>query len=302
MSLQITNIQRFSLYDGPGIRTTIFLKGCSLDCPWCCNPENIKKSTEFYFNITDCIKCRKCTETCPMNLLTEPQDLLKINESNLSKCFKCLKCIKICPSNALGVYGKQIGDKSLLDILKKDEDFYSINNGGITFSGGEPLLQAPKLLGILKNLKDEKINVTFETSLFAPLKYLKLIQNLVDLFIIDIKILDETYCNETIKGNLKNFKGNINEIMSKNKNFIFRFPLIKPFTFNENNINLLYNFINEHKIEYLEIFKVHTLASNKYESLGLKFVEPENITENEVNMFKKRLIEDLGIKVKVLNL
>ena len=123
---------------------------------------------------------------------------------------------------------------------------------------------------------------------------------MVDLFIIDIKILDEDSCLKNIKGDFKTFGDNIEEIMRKNKSYIFRFPLVKPLTFNEKNITYLYDFIKGYNIKYLEIFKTHTLASDKYESLGLKPEVVEEITDEEMDMLKKRLTNDLGIKVNIL--
>jgi len=270
MSLQITNLQRFSLYDGPGIRTTVFLKGCSLKCPWCCNPENIKKKEEFYFKAGDCIRCGECLTICPERLLSEPEDILKLEGSRIKECITCRKCVETCPTKSLGIYGEKITHEALLNVIQRDKEFYSQNNGGVTFSGGEPLLQAYELLNVLEKLKEENIHIAVETSLFAPLKCLKLIEDLVDLFIIDIKILDEDSCLKNIKGDFKTFGDNIEEIMRKNKSYIFRFPLVKPLTFNEKNITYLYDFIKGYNIKYLEIFKTHTLASDKYESLGLK--------------------------------
>ena len=299
MSLQITNVQRFNLYDGPGIRTTIFLKGCSVQCPWCCNPENIQREPEFYLKQEDCINCNECQEICPEKLIKKPEDISQITETS---CLQCRKCAENCPTNAIGIYGETKTNENLLNLIKKDKEYYQPDNGGVTFSGGEPLLQAPELVAILKELKKENIHVAVETSLFAPLKSLKKIENMVDLFIVDIKILNEGNCREIIKGNLKEFKTNIGELESKKKDLIFRFPLIRPLTFNKENIKLLYTFIQEHNIEYLEIFKAHNLASNKYVSLGLKPEKYEKITQKELKNFKTNLENDLKIKIKILNI
>lgn len=300
MSLKITNIQRFSLFDGPGIRTTVFLKGCQISCPWCCNPENIKMLQEFYFKKDDCMGCNECFEVCPMNIPETPENILRINGNQLSDCINCLKCLEMCPTNALGIYGETITTDELLRILKKDEDYFLQTNGGVTFSGGEPLLQTNELLRIIKLLKDANINVMVETSLFAPNAFLKIIENWVDAFIIDIKILDVKSCEEVLRANLEDFKINFREIVRRNKNYIVRFPLIKPFTFNETNINLLVKFISEYNINYLEIFNIHDFGASKYSSLGLKSKKHEMITKNEINCLMNKL-ENMGVKVKLLN-
>ena len=301
MNLLITEVQRFSLYDGPGIRTTVFLKGCSLQCPWCCNPENIKSYPEFYFNKSRCMDCNGCVNTCPMNIINKQEDILKLEKTHAHNCFKCKKCVDICPSNALGVYGTNITAKNLLNLLKKDKDYY-VNNGGITFSGGEPLLQAPKLFNILTKLKKNNIHIAIETSLFAPTYYLEIIEDLIDLFIIDIKLLDKTLCKKIIKGNLNEFILNVEKIIKSKKSYIFRFPLIKPFIFNEQNIKLLYEFIKKNRIKYLEIIDFHNLAHDKYDMLGLNFQEFDKLTTEEIENFRSKLVNNLKIEVNILKL
>lgn len=300
MSLKVTNVQRFSLHDGPGIRTTVFLKGCSIACPWCCNPENIKSSLQFYFKQDECINCMGCVEACPYTILGTPEDVLGLNREQLPECLQCSLCIETCPSGALGIYGKTISTDELLEIVRKDKDYYSEGKGGVTFSGGEPLLQAEELLKSIKALKNEDINVTVETSLFAPPSCLQTIDDLVDLFIIDIKILDTKSCQEILHANLEDFKINFDEIIRKNKPYVVRFPLIKPFTFNEENINALMAIIHKYGIEYMEIFPIHDFGANKYSSMGLEPLKFEALTENEIDDLKDKL-ENSGVKVKLLN-
>lgn len=301
MGLRVTNIQRFSLHDGPGIRTTIFLKGCSITCPWCCNPENIKTSAQFYFKNDDCIDCRRCIEACPHNILGMPTDIWEIDELKLSTCLECRRCVETCPTSALGIYGEKITTDELLNILEKDEDYYSQTNGGVTFSGGEPLLQANGIIDVIKHLKDKNISVTVETSLFAPLPYLKMIEEFVDLFIVDIKILDPKSSEKILQANLKDFKLNFKEIIEENKPYIARFPIIKPFTLNDENIDALINLVQEYKIEYLEIFPVHDFGANKYSSMGMKSKNFESVAEDEFDNLVNKL-ENISVKVKILDL
>lgn len=304
MSLLVTNIQRFSLYDGPGIRTTVFLKGCPLKCPWCCNPENINDIPEFYFNKNECIKtegisCDKCVKSCELGLLEKPENIL---ENNKLTCLKCKKCILACPKLALGIYGEEISTEDLINLIEKDKDYYTSSSGGVTFSGGEPLMQASDLRNCLAELKKREINIAIETSLFAPSESLKLIEDLVDVFIIDIKILDAKKCLKIMECDLKNFITNVEKILNGNKRFIFRFPVVKGFTYNKSNINALYSFITKYNLSYLEIFNAHNLSCKKYQSLNLKVPKIEKITEEEINNFKDKLIEDLKIEVNILSL
>ncbi|MGB9680931.1 MAG: glycyl-radical enzyme activating protein, partial [Minisyncoccia bacterium] len=255
MSLLVTNIQRFSVYDGPGIRTTVFLKGCSLRCPWCCNPESINPYPEFYFTENKClrkrnIECKSCINIEDPNLVKEPRSILKFNKNYNFDYRTYKKLVNSCPSGAIGIYGEKFEINELFGILIKDKEFYKTSEGGITFSGGEPLLQAKELQFILKRLKKEKINIAIETSLFCPPESVGLVKDYIDLFIIDIKILDSQECKEYLGGDIKVYYKNL-EILLKNgeKNFIFRFPMIKPLTFNQENLRNLYDFIKKWQIK-----------------------------------------------------
>ena len=162
MSVRITNIQHFCLHDGPGIRTTVFLKGCNLKCPWCCNPENID------FEIQNC-------------------------------------------------FGRDISLNDLEKELLKDELYYSVNDGGVTFSGGEPLLQIKELVDLLKSLNSKKINICFETALFTNQSLLEMAIPYVDEFIVDVKILNKQLCSDIIGGDVNLFLNNLKLLFDENK-------------------------------------------------------------------------------------
>lgn len=220
--LNITNIQRFSLNDGPGVRTTIFLKGCSLRCPWCSNPENIRP---------------------------EPQSFIKDGEK--------------------GVYGKMLTVDQIYSEVLKDKPYYE-NGGGITFSGGECLLQQDELEPLWKKIKADNIHIAVETALFVS--NIDIALNYVDLFIIDIKILDPSKCRRLIKGNLQLYFQNVEKVLNARTDIIFRIPVIGGFTEDDYNQNLVCLFIKEKVNKYrnihrIELLKEHSLGLNKYESL-----------------------------------
>lgn len=238
----ITNIQRFSLHDGPGIRTTVFLKGCNLRCPWCANPENLSFEKERY------------------------------NKDGLQ-----------------GIYGYEISIEELEKEILKDALYYE-NGGGVTFSGGEALLHFKELEPLLKRLKNRKIHICIETALMVKKELVEIALKYVDLFIIDIKILDNTQCNNIIGGNIQTYKDNIDRVFESNKKVIFRIPLIKPYTYNEQNIERISEFLTKYNPEKVEIFKVHQLAENKYKSLNKKMLEiKEKITDQEIEELKNKL-------------
>lgn len=301
MSLLVTNIQRSSFYDGPGIRTTVFLKGCFLRCPWCSNPESISSVPEIYFNEKKCLKtkgidCNECLKS--YQDIKNPKEFIKninilTNRKNYEEIFNN------CPTDAIGVYGKQFEVDELVNLLKKDKYFYDISGGGVTFSGGEALMQSKELVNCLKELKKEKIHICIETSLFAPQNSVDLLKDFVDLFIIDIKILDPQKCKEYLKGDLNIYLKNVENLLRSKKNCIFRFIAVKPLTFNESNIQSLYDFISKWEIKKLEIFSVHNLAVDKYKSLGKKPPYFEKLTEDELNLLKNKL-SPLNIEINFL--
>lgn len=218
----VTNIQRFSLHDGPGIRTTVFLKGCSLRCPWCSNPENLSHNVEEY--IKDGMK---------------------------------------------GRYGKWYSVKELYDEVMKDVVFYEIE-GGVTFSGGETLLQARQLKPLWSLLKDEKnlmgqeVHMAVETCLFVPEEYLLMAIRYIDLFYVDIKILDKGKCREILHGDLSLYEKNIKTLMDSYKPVVLRIPVISGYTDKIDNRSLVADMvkdcINMGNILKIELIKEHNLG------------------------------------------
>ena len=188
----VTNIQRFSLHDGPGIRTTVFLKGCSLHCPWCSNPENLHPYPEEYVK-----------------------------------------------DGGKGIYGKYLSCDEIYREIIKDRIFYKqpdesielgTHRGGVTFSGGEPLLQFDVLEPLLQRLKNENIHICVETSLFVPEDKLLIALRYVDMFYVDVKILDEATCFEILGGSLNQYKKNSEILFLSGKTVVFRVPVIGGFT------------------------------------------------------------------------
>lgn len=252
MKVRITNIQRFCLSDGPGIRTTVFLKGCNLKCPWCANPENIDYNFNKYIDKNGEIK----------------------------------------------VFGYDIELNDLFNELMKDKNFYRLNNGGITFSGGEPLLQIKKIEPLLKKIKDEKINICFETSLNVPQELVKIAIDYADEFIVDIKILDRSLALNILKFDLDLYYNNINLVLNNSIIESFRIPVSQEYTFNNNNIDELIKFLKKYKSRNVEIFKIHNLAKNKYELLNLKMNSFSDF-DNKRLLELKLLLEKLNCNVRI---
>lgn len=256
MKVRISNIQRFSLHDGPGIRTTVFLKGCNLRCPWCSNPENIDFAPTSY-----------------------------INEQTKQQ----------------GIFGQDVEPLELFEEIIKDKQYYQINNGGVTFSGGEPLLQIKELEPLLEKLKQEKINICIETALQVPSELVEIAAKYIDEFIIDIKILDSEECKKVLNGNIELYHKNLEILSQKGKINIFRIPLVEEYTLKENNIEKILELLTKYKFQKVEIFKIHNLAESKYKSIGKEMTKFSEIEDKKVEQVYNK-IKDLDIEVEIIKI
>jgi len=234
---------------------------------------------EIYFKKGDCIECFECVKRC--NFLEKPEDIFRFPEH--------FECVEPCPTGALGIYGEKITTKKLLEILTKDIDYYNNTNGGVTFSGGEPLLQSKAVKKVIKKLKP--IHIAIETSLFAPEENLKDLLKDTDLFIVDVKILNHKIAQKTLQGNLKTFYKNFQTIKKEKIDTIIRFPAVKPYTFNKENIKKLINFLQENNIHHIQILEIHKLGLEKYKSLNLKMKNFKKPAKNEIKTLKSKLNE-----------
>ncbi|MFA9389630.1 MAG: glycyl-radical enzyme activating protein [Prolixibacteraceae bacterium] len=186
MEGNIFDIQPFALHDGPGIRTTVFLKGCPLRCQWCCNPESFTSKPILSYNLEKCIQCHECVPHCK-------SDALSISENGTLQvkhelCTNCGECIKNCPTGALKIYGYTMSSDDILDRIIKDKVYFDKSGGGITLSGGEVMMQTAFSTDLLKKAKEKGLHTCIETSGFAQQSEYKKIAPYVDLFLFDYKI------------------------------------------------------------------------------------------------------------------
>ena len=267
--LLITNIQRFSLHDGPGIRTTVFLKGCSLRCPWCSNPEN---------------------------LLMEPQPYVK--------------------DGIEGVYGKYYRPDELVHELLKDRNFYSgslepaqwrISSadqikdlpGGVTFSGGEALLQMNRLEAVCSRLHEEGIHIAVETCLSVSPAQLESAIQQIDFFYADMKILDPAGCRSVVKGDLELYLKNLDRLLHSGKPVVIRIPVIGDYTDGVENRRAVKELIKKYRSRILkvELIREHNLGESKYRSLHMK-IDYHGVSEQVLEDYKAEL-DELAIPVEI---
>lgn len=272
--IYITNIQKFSTHDGPGIRTNVFFKGCELHCKWCANPENIKRFPQLLYHKTKCIGCRKCVSACPNNAIEFNNG---VPEISVSKCTNCGICSKQCIQGALSISGKIYTPQEVFDIVNQDKPFYKNSNGGVTFSGGEPLLFPEFILPIAEKCKAERYNTAVETCGYFDLSKCKELIDLIDYFLFDIKLINDTkhmkYCCKSNALIHKNFEYLINS----SKSIIPRIPIIPGVNDTPDDISNLLTFLSNYKDELKEIHLLpyHTLGCCKYEQLRVPYNLPD---------------------------
>jgi pyruvate formate lyase activating enzyme len=269
----IFKIKRFSVHDGPGIRTSVFLKGCPLKCIWCHSPEGQGSDNSIWHDPTLCIYCGKCVKVCRNKALelTCDQDH-KIN-INRGLCKKSGNCVKNCPSKAMQFTGTTVTVPEIINEVEKDLQFYKNSGGGVTLTGGEPLYQPNFAAEILAECRKRKIHTAIETSLFCSKNTIDLVLNETDLFIVDIKLFNSTLhqyftgqSNEIIKENFRFLAG-------KGKDIIVRVPMIQNITDTTDNLNAISRFVHETRPDIsIEKIAYNPLAGNNYKKLGIPFL------------------------------
>lgn len=265
----IFNIQRYSIHDGPGIRTLIFLKGCPLRCLWCSNPEGQSTGPDIMFAENKCIKCYNCFKLCSINAISIENNTISINRRI---CNYCGVCTSNCFPEALKFVGKYISIKEALKIIEKDNIFYKVSSGGVTLSGGEPLMQIKFVKELFEACKLKKINTAIETSGYVKWEDLKSIIYLTDTFFYDIKHMSPTKHFELTGASNKIILENLKKLSKLHNNIIIRMPLIIGYNDQTENLKLMADFLNKlKKIKYIEILSYHEFGKNKYAQLGKKY-------------------------------
>lgn len=261
----IINIQKYCVHDGPGIRTTVFFKGCPLRCWWCHNPESHNPKHEIMFFQERCTGCGICIKRCPQNAI---EVINSVPTTDKQKCSLCGKCTNFCPNNAREYVGEDITAKELIKEIIKDRVFYEESGGGVTFSGGEPLIHTDFLNEVLKICKDGGIHTAIETSGYAPWDNFEKTLDKVDLFLYDLKLMNserhKKYMgvgNEVILENLK-------KLSDRGCNLFIRMPVIAGVNDDEDHINESIRFLKNIKILQVNLLPYHKMGMDKYRRLN----------------------------------
>lgn len=279
----VFNIQHFSVHDGPGIRTIVFLKGCPLSCRWCSNPESQNMMPEVAYNPNKCIgwtECFRCGNVCPTGAVRqEASGKISIDRE---KCTSCFACVEACPSKALHRFGDMMGVDEVLKAVERDSAFYSRSGGGLTISGGEPLVQADFTINLLKEAKRRRINAAIETCGATEWPRLEEACSYLNSLLFDIKSIDPVKHKEftgadnaVILQNLRNIRKSFPQL-----EILVRTPLIPGFNDTEAEIAAIIDFISDLDVGY-ELLSYHRMGLSKYQFLDREYPMGEVKLEEE---------------------
>lgn len=287
MKIRIFNIQRFCVHDGPGVRTTVFFAGCPLKCRWCHNPEGMTAECRIFFHAEKCISCGQCLDTDCGAQVFEPSRYI-----DRERCISCGNCASLCPSKALERSAYEMESEDIMTAVGRDMPFYG-TLGGITLSGGEPMLQADAALELLRAAKADGINTALETSGMFAEKYLPQLAETVDLFLWDYKDSNPLRFRENTGGDLNMIENNLRLADSLGAKIRLRCILIHGINTDRVHAEKIKELAGTIKnLDGIDLIKYHPMGQSKYEQLGIPdtFNGRDKIpTEEEMNLFRSVL-------------
>ena len=295
----IFGIKRYAVHDGPGIRTTLFFKGCPLSCQWCHNPEGIEPKAELLLNRTRCaIDCQACISACSKGAISKIGTTVYIDQE---ECDLCSDCVESCVYDALLLAGEKVNVRNVVQEVIKDQIFYDESDGGVTLSGGEPLLQMDFLNELLDELKSRDIHITLDTSGYSPSEDLDRVKDRIDLFLFDLKMMDDREHEEYTGVSNATILSNLRKLVLSGKSVEIRIPLVCDVNDDEMNIHQTIQYLLElENIQDVSLLPYHKGGCEKYIRLRkeerLKNFKPPS-RERVIQIEKSFL--DAGFKVKV---
>ena len=294
----IFDISKYAIHDGPGIRTTVFFKGCPLHCWWCHNPEGQDLGPELVYRKSRCIGCGECAKNCQQEAISLGNQYISVNREN---CVMCGNCSRVCPSDALSIAGKQTSVKEILEEIEKDETFYDESGGGVTLSGGEPLLQPDFLNALLDKCKEKAIHTTVDTCGFAKCEIIDRICGKVDLFLYDIKTMDDKMHRKYTGASNEQILKNLKKLAENGSSIVISFPIIPSINDDDENVTRTAKFISSlPNIQQVNLLPYHRAGIEKYNNLGKPYkldkIQPPS--NQRIKSIRKEM-EAFGIRVGI---
>ena len=293
----VFNIQRFSVNDGPGIRTTVFLKGCPLHCLWCHNPESISPKKELIVREDRCIRCGDCMSLCKNGAISRQEGEFVTSRE---LCKQCGDCVDLCYAEAREIVGKEMTVEEVMNEIEKDSLFFDESGGGVSFSGGEPLLQHEFLLGLLKACKHKGHHTVVDTTGFTTPAILERTVPFVDLFLYDLKTLDDKKHKEYTGVSNQTILENLRLLVRLHKEVIVRIPVIPGVNETSEDIQQIGSFIEAlGGIREVQLLPYHQTGVDKYRRLGLDYRMKQVVPPTTQHM--NEIASELGDHVSLVS-
>jgi pyruvate formate lyase activating enzyme len=295
----VFSIERYAIEDGPGIRTLVFLKGCPLNCEWCSNPESHYHTPEILYYANKCASCGRCISYCPQDAIRPDEEFGLLTDPD--RCTLCGLCTEVCYYNAREISGEEMSVEQVMEIVSKDKLFYEKSGGGLTISGGEPLMQAFFVKQLIEACNTQNIHTAIETTLYADEKVIASTLENIDLVFVDVKHLDSLkHLEHTGVRNDKILK-NIQLVDDLGKKIIIRIPYIPGFNDDIETQRQIYCWAsNLRNLLWIEVLPYHRLGMGKYQALGRKYPmgEMKPLKRQEL-AFLKEIGSECGVEVKI---
>lgn len=292
----IFNIQKFCLHDGPGIRTTVFFKGCDLRCKWCSNPESQKMDRQLTFDQEKCSACGKCAEICVRGARKIVDSKCIVNEDI---CSLCGACVPVCPAEAIKIEGEYVSVEDVMPTIMKDKVYYDHTGGGVTFSGGEPLMQVDFALELAHAIRNEGISLAIETTGAVSSDRFKAFLPLLDFVYMDFKHYDTARHREGTGIGNEQILENIRILRDSGIEFMLRIPVIPGFNDSLEDARRFAAYLKEMDIHRVQLLPFHQFGERKYALIKMKyaFSAIKQLHREDLNNYRAEFIR-MGVEAE----
>ena len=295
----IFDIQKFSVHDGPGIRTTVFFKGCPLKCLWCSNPESQSPKPQLMYFEDRCTHCYQCIEACPLQAIS--RDGEGRLEHDRQACNACGDCLEECLTDAIAISGREMTVEEIGHTVEKDMSYYRTSGGGVTLSGGEPLSQPEALLELLPKLREMGIHTCLDTCGFADWDILEEVVQHADLVLMDIKHMDTKIHKKLTGVSNERILKNTKKIADLGVPVIIRVPLLPGLNDSDENISQLGRFMKDFSLQRVDLLPYHRFSLSKHKALGLTYLLDDVSDPEQVELRRAaKILEDFGREVTIV--